>query len=415
MAAQDQTAVPSPGTVRNRKLYITLAVALLLFGGIAYVLNADPTSTLVSTAPVTPDLRPPGGDVSPAEQWIAKGEKRLEEHHKQLEGFDVHLKTIDTDVGDLHRGQQEMVLAIDELKHLIQNQKQKQDATQGTYPPNQDFPRRPRAGAAIRSDDAVPPPGNGQSSLVMGAPTPPPAPAIMHVKLEPKAPSVPVGTVKAVRTVDNYLPSGTILPATLLAGLDAPTGGAAQSQPIPVLARINDDGFLPNLFRGDFRECFLVASGYGDLSSERAHLKTGRLSCIAHDGRILDMDVDAVAVGDDSKEGVRGRVVSKQGSLIAKALLAGIAAGFGEAAALTAQRIRSTVVGSIQEPKDLDAQTVGTLAVGLGVANAANQVAEFYLDLANKQFPIIEVDAARKIAFFVKKGTHLDFVDGGQS
>ena len=81
----------------------------------------------------------------------------------------------------------------------------------------------------------------------------------------------------------------------LLGGLDAPTGGQAQSNPHPVLIRLSDNAVLPNRFRGEYRECFVIAAGYGDISSERAYLRTENLSCVRADGATLD----AVDLGFD--------------------------------------------------------------------------------------------------------------------
>ena len=60
------------------------------------------------------------------------------------------------------------------------------------------------------------------------------------------------------------------------------------------------------------RECFLVAAGYGDLASERAYLRTEAITCIREDGGAIEVPLDAYAVGEEGKVGVRGRLVSKQ-------------------------------------------------------------------------------------------------------
>ena len=74
------------------------------------------------------------------------------------------------------------------------------------------------------------------------------------------------------RTVSTFLPV-SFTRGTLLGGLDAPTGGQSQSNPHPVLIRLSDNSVLPNRFRGEYRDCFVIAAGYGDISSERAYLQ----------------------------------------------------------------------------------------------------------------------------------------------
>jgi conjugal transfer pilus assembly protein TraB len=49
-------------------------------------------------------------------------------------------------------------------------------------------------------------------------------------------------------------------------------------------------------------------------------LRSETLTCVRTDGGIIDVPLDANAVGEDGKVGVRGRLVSKQGALLGKAL-----------------------------------------------------------------------------------------------
>lgn len=46
---------------------------------------------------------------------------------------------------------------------------------------------------------------------------------------------------------------------------------------------------------------------------------------------VIEAKLDSYAVGEDGKAGVRGRVVSKQGQIIAKSLMAGFLGGVSEA------------------------------------------------------------------------------------
>ena len=120
-----------------------------------------------------------------------------------------------------------------------------------------------------------------------------------------------------------YIPAGAILRGLFLNGVDMPTGQQARSQPTPALIRVKDLAILPNRVRADVRECFVIVGGFGDLASERAYLRGETLTCVRADGGVIEVPVEAYAVGEDGKVGLRGRVVSKQGALLAKALQAG--------------------------------------------------------------------------------------------
>lgn len=213
---------------------------------------------------------------------------------------------------------------------------------------------------------------------------------------EPAEPVVPAKASAEVTTIPTqYIPSGSIMTGVIITGLDAPTGKNAIKDPIPVLVRIKHDAILPNRFASDVKECFLLASGHGDLASERAYLRAESVSCVRNDKKVIDVKVEAFAVGPDGKAGVRGRLVSKQGQLIAKASLAGIAQGF--ATAFEGSRYQLNP----QQPDYGLAAQGGAIA---GVGSAFDRISKYYLDLADQIFPVIEIDAGQKISFVMVKG-----------
>lgn len=204
-----------------------------------------------------------------------------------------------------------------------------------------------------------------------------------------------------------YLPPGSILTGTLLNGLDAPTGQVARRDPIPVVVRIQKDAILPNYFRADVRECFLLMSGYGDLSSERAYLRGEALSCVRADGKVIDTPLASAALGEDGKVGIRGRLVNKQGALIARAAVAGFLEAFSsvfQRAAIPTINLSSADTTAFQ--KVLSSASLQTGAVA-GVGKALDRLAQYYIDMADQMLPVIEVDAAREIDIVITAGTPL--------
>ncbi len=91
----------------------------------------------------------------------------------------------------------------------------------------------------------------------------------------------------------------------------------------------------------------MLASGYGDIASERVNLRTEKLSCVLKDGTVIDTKLDAYIAGEDGKSGVRGNLVSKQGALIANALLAGTLGGLGQGLAQAATTVTQTGSGAV--------------------------------------------------------------------
>ena len=104
------------------------------------------------------------------------------------------------------------------------------------------------------------------------------------------------------RAQKSYVPSGTFFRVVLLGGIDAPTGGESQTaNPHPVLMRVADMAQLPNRVRQNFKECFITGTGYGDLSSERAMIRTEQLSCVDKDGKAIDIAIKGWIAGEDGK------------------------------------------------------------------------------------------------------------------
>lgn len=204
-----------------------------------------------------------------------------------------------------------------------------------------------------------------------------------------------------------FLPAGSILTGVFLNGLDAPTGQGARRDPFPATLRIQKEAILPNRFRADVRECFLIVAGYGDLSSERAYLRGETISCVREDGGVIESNLDSYAVGEDGKAGVRGRLVSKQGQIIAKSLMAGFMSGVSKAFDVNPIPIIDTSGGSQQYQRNsMNADWVQSAAVN-GASSALDRVADFYMDMADGMFPVIEVDAGRQIDIIMSRGTSL--------
>jgi len=204
-----------------------------------------------------------------------------------------------------------------------------------------------------------------------------------------------------------WLPSGSFMKAVLLSGIDAPTAGGAQAEPYPVLMGITDISVLPNRFRMNLRECFVIGAGYGNISDERAYIRAETLSCVRTDGKVIDVPLKGHVIGEDGKLGMRGRLVSKQGQQIAMAIFAGTLAGLGDALrpeqAVTI-RLAPGADGGAIHPEFGDVMEGAALG---GVGRALDRVAEHYLKMAERLFPIIEVDAGRHVEIIVLKGQEL--------
>jgi conjugal transfer pilus assembly protein TraB len=208
--------------------------------------------------------------------------------------------------------------------------------------------------------------------------------------------------------IEFYIPSGSIVSAIMINGLDASTSQGAKSEPTPSLLRIEKDAILPNRYSSDIKGCFLLVSGHGDLSSERAFLRGETLSCIRNDGGVLEAKFPSYVVGEDGKAGMKGRLVSKQGQVIARTLVAGFASGVSKAFDVSQVQVldTSSVGDSVKYQSNWSPQLAQGAAVE-GASRALEKVADFYLKMAEQIFPVIEITAGRRVNVIVTAGTKL--------
>jgi conjugal transfer pilus assembly protein TraB len=375
---------------------------------------ADPVGiTTVNKGQETPILA--GGQlVRPADIWIAKAGQDLDQLKKDRE--------------ELRRKSEVQDKAAKDMLARFEELQKKLSAQAHTPPPPAPPPVAAPPVAAVpklppppRNLPPLPPPprmgADGQAGMQFTDPgMAPPTSTLVRVSLsDAKLPVPPLAGApapggettasgKPPRTLDNFLPI-SFTKAVLLGGLDAPTGGQSQSNPHPVLLRLEDNAVLPNKFRGQIRECFVVGAGYGDLSSERAYIRTEKLSCMRNDGTAMEITIKGSIFGEDGKVGVRGRLVSKQGQVLANALIAGVVSGIGAGVQGKFTSSSSTAFGNVATTDPNHAFEAG---MGQGFSKAMDRLAQYYIALAEKMFPIIEVDAGRLVDVVLTEGATLE-------
>lgn len=216
----------------------------------------------------------------------------------------------------------------------------------------------------------------------------------------------------AFKHVDDYTPASTFFRAVILGGVDAPTGGQAQDHPYPMLLMVDGMSMLPNKYRYNMKQCNLLVSAYGDLSSDRAIGRLEKISCIDKKGRVYERKVNGYLNGEDGKAGVKGRLVSKQKDVLLNALVAGIGSGIGSAFKQQSMSYSTSALGSVAT---IDPEKIGVAGLGTGVSKALDRLSQYYIDLAEKLFPVIEVDAGRVVDVVLTSGIDWAHEDDEQS
>lgn len=193
----------------------------------------------------------------------------------------------------------------------------------------------------------------------------------------------------------NYLPPNSIAVAKVIVGVDANAGVESQTDPLPVVLRITgparsvyDNG---RLLTTNISGCLVNGAARGDLSSEKVYVKLQRMTCPQPGGRFAVSEVKGfIAFG--GKSGVRGRVVSREGSLVGQAFMAGLVGGFGRGFSANSnsllQGTNVTVDGKRQQLSTGDILQGG---LGEGVAQTGDMVSKYLIERAEQYQPVIEM------------------------
>ncbi|TXI08279.1 MAG: hypothetical protein E6Q76_07470 [Rhizobium sp.] len=133
-------------------------------------------------------------------------------------------------------------------------------------------------------------------------------------------------------------------------------------------------------------------------------LRGTTLSCVTDAGGVIEVSLKAYAVGEDGKVGLRGRLINKQSSLIARAMLAGFMQSFSELFKKNpVPVIASTATDTTQFQSVLSSASLQG-AAAQGASSAMQRLAQYYIDLADAIHPVIEVDAGRTVDLVISTG-----------
>lgn len=87
-----------------------------------------------------------------------------------------------------------------------------------------------------------------------------------------------------------YIPSGSFAKSVLIEGADANASVTGNESTVPMQLRITGLVEMPNSKTYDATGCFVGLEAWGDVSSERAIVRTRNISCLK-DGKTIDMPI----------------------------------------------------------------------------------------------------------------------------
>jgi conjugal transfer pilus assembly protein TraB len=233
--------------------------------------------------------------------------------------------------------------------------------------------------------------------------------SLSHIESESKVGVIKIGSgTNNLQNYKDFIPAGSSFEAILLGSVDASCGVGGTNNPQPILLRILDFGDLPNNFNSDMKRCRVIGGATGDLSSERVYIRTEKLSCINKDGKVKEIRLPGYIVGEDGKNGIRGRVVDKASMHVMNAGIAGFFSGIGNFLKHNPNIFKDKKGEEDVDPKSLESSIYFKEMIKTGgsssTSSAFDKLSDYYIKRAEQLQPVIQIDAGRKITVVVTEG-----------
>jgi len=217
-------------------------------------------------------------------------------------------------------------------------------------------------------------------------------------------------STKAPASSYNHIPATSYVSGHLLGGISVSTSVNSASEPIPVIIKLTGRGNLPADFAVDLKQCRLLASCYGDISSERAIIRAEELICEDKEaGMFTSTKVAGVIYGDDGANGIHGTVVSMSEKHLKNAFIGGVLSGFS-GTSKGQQGFDITSIGAISSKKRgaIDMAKDGLMS---GTATAAEKLADYHIRLAENISPVILVPGGTKVDVMFTRSVQIGSFD----
>lgn len=199
-----------------------------------------------------------------------------------------------------------------------------------------------------------------------------------------------------------HLPSGSFVKSTLITGVYAPIN---QSNPLPVLIRLDEAPKGPNSSRIPLQGCFAIGKAVGDIVSQRAIIQIITLSCVFPQGKTFEKTINGYITGEDGTVGIPGKIIRMTGEFLSKTFLSSFLSG---AAAALAQAETTGVAGSYGQISRNVTGDIKNYTLYSGLSASTEKMAEFYSRQLDSLIPVVEVKAGNKGYFVIQSGITID-------
>jgi conjugal transfer pilus assembly protein TraB len=318
------TDLNSKSILKNQKnLFLIILCLVLALAGMAYyaiMQDAGHPSLLPQ-----PKLELPGDKINPQEIWMS----RMDSENKILK---KHLEYIEGTLLELKKGQDEKNKENDDLKKEIAKLRNELKISSS----KQNLQDRPMFKKEDLSDHLLSTLNTNKPQIKLGTFTATEDPFIttkseINPSFIPQKPIfkelVMAKAKRNISHVDKAVPGGTTVKALLTSSIDAPCSIYSKNDPQPVKLRILDNGHLPKEVEAKIKGGIIIASAYGDISTERVCMRIERFTKVEPNGEFVETSVTGFISGEDGKFGVRGTVVDKSEKIVTNAARSGFLGG----------------------------------------------------------------------------------------
>lgn len=395
---------------RNKQMALLVALLLGLAGAgiVAWYIGSPSRAAPGKNQPAKPVPDMTGAVTSTtfgkkvSESAVADLQHTASEVDKKLNQFELQLKKI---TGENEVYQKTVQMQNDALKHLQMQMDSLRSENHGDTLKLRDDRAEPQLPVGTSLPTSVPPP----TAFYPG----PPMNQTMASERAQPPPELSTMTVGYSHNSDKhhslpYIPSGSFAPATVIEGADANASVTGESASSPMQFRLTGKVILPNDGEYDLRGCFVTAAAYGDISSERALLRTDRLSCRIHN-RIIDQKIKG-HVSFMGKNGIRAMPVIRNGKIVGYAFAGGAIDAMGSAMS----SVGSTTVG-LGSSHSVTSGDVARAGLGGGTSQAGKTLSEYFIKRAEQYHPVIPVGAGVSVSVVFQEGFQLRYVDGEEA
>lgn len=215
---------------------------------------------------------------------------------------------------------------------------------------------------------------------------------------------------KVIRKIGEYIPANSYVQAKLISGVDAGVGISSEANPRQTLLRVTGEAISAGIGENYLKTnrligCLLSAKAIGDISSEKAYLDGVLLTCAVDKQTAIEVPVKAY-VTSHAKSGIRGEVVSREGDMVLKSFLSGLASGFGSSIQQMSQP-QMSITGSGFTTNAQKTRDIFKSGLGSGTSSGSDTLSQYFIKRAEQYQPVISIDEGVEVYVVFQEGFSL--------